>query len=47
LNMKGLPKDLYSARLGMFQGPSIDERRVSLPLVEGTTPAAGAAPGVL
>lgn len=47
LNMKGLPKDLYSARLGMFQGPSIDERRVSLPLVAGTTPAAGAAPGVL
>jgi hypothetical protein len=47
LNMKGLPKDLYSARLGMFQGPSIDERRVALPLVAGTTPAAGAAPGVL
>jgi Aspartyl/Asparaginyl beta-hydroxylase len=33
LDLKGLPKDLYSARLGMFQGPSIDERRVSLPLV--------------
>jgi hypothetical protein len=33
LDLKGLPKDLYSARLGMFQGPSIDQRRVTLPLV--------------
>jgi len=33
LNMKGLPKDLYAARLGKFQGPSMDERRVSLPVV--------------
>ncbi len=47
LNMKGLPKDLYSARLGMFQGPSIDQRRVSLPLVAGAAPLAGSAPGVL
>jgi hypothetical protein len=31
LNLKGLPKDLYSARLGMFQGPSIDERTLILP----------------
>jgi len=30
LDMKGLPKDLYSARLGMFQGPSIGQRQVSL-----------------
>ncbi len=47
LNLKGLPKDLYSARLGMFQGPSIDQRRVSLPLVAGAAPLAGSAPGVL
>ncbi|HEY0796098.1 MAG TPA: aspartyl/asparaginyl beta-hydroxylase domain-containing protein [Acidisarcina sp.] len=47
LNLKGLPKDLYSARLGMFQGPAIDQRRVTLPLVPGSAPAAGAAPGVL
>lgn len=47
LNMKGLPKDLYSARLGKFQGPSIDQRRVTLPLVEGYVEAAGRAPGVL
>ena len=33
LDLKGLPKDLYSARLGMFRGPSIDQRRVTLPLV--------------
>lgn len=33
LNLKGLPKDLYSARLGMFQGPSIDQREVSLPVI--------------
>jgi hypothetical protein len=33
LDLKGLPKDLYSARLGMFQGPSIDQRRVTLPII--------------
>lgn len=47
LNLKGLPKDLYSARLGMFQGPAIDERRVSLPLIPGSAPVVGSAPGVL
>jgi hypothetical protein len=47
LNLKGLPKDLYSARLGMFQGPAIDQRRISLPLVAGAAPVAGSAPGVL
>lgn len=41
LNMKGLPKDLYSARLGMFQGPAIDERHVSLPVVTSTPTAVG------
>ena len=33
VDMKGLPKDLYSARLGMLQGPLLTERRVSLPVV--------------
>jgi len=33
LDMKGLPKDLYSARLGKFVGPSISQRQVSLPVV--------------
>ena len=32
LHMKGLPKDLYSARLGIFKGPLMPEQRVSLPL---------------
>ena len=41
LNMKGLPKDLYAARLGKFQGPSLDERRVSLPVVHSIPPATG------
>lgn len=47
LNLKGLPKDLYSARLGMFQGKAIDQRRVALPMVAGYAQAAGLAPGVL
>jgi len=47
LNLKGLPKDLYSARLGMFQGHAIDERQVTLPVVAGdTSHAAAKAPGV-
>jgi len=41
LNMKGLPKDLYAARLGKFQGPSLDERRVSLPVINTLSAAAG------
>jgi hypothetical protein len=41
LNMKGLPKDLYAARLGKFQGQSMDERRVSLPLVNAIPGASG------
>jgi hypothetical protein len=41
LNMKGLPKDLYAARLGKFQGPSLDERRVSLPIVNPLPAATG------
>lgn len=32
LHMKGLPKDLYSARLGIFRGPAIPEQSVSLPV---------------
>jgi len=39
LDMKGLPRDLYSARLGMFQGPSIGERRVPLRVL-GALPSA-------
>jgi hypothetical protein len=30
LHMKGLPKDLYSARLGIFRGPATAEQSVSL-----------------
>jgi len=37
LNLKGLPRDLYSARLGMFQAPSIDERTVILPITKEVT----------
>jgi hypothetical protein len=36
LDLKGLPKDLYSARLGMLQGSPISQRRVALPLVAGS-----------
>ena len=32
LHMKGLPKDLYSARLGIFKGPLMPEQSVSLPV---------------
>ena len=41
LNMKGLPKDLYAARLGKFQGPSLDERQVSLAVVNALPAATG------
>jgi hypothetical protein len=47
LNMKGLPKDLYSARLGKFQGPSIDERQVALPVTAADALLTAKAPGVL
>jgi Aspartyl/Asparaginyl beta-hydroxylase len=33
LHMKGLPKDLYSARLGIFRGPLMPEQSVSLPVL--------------
>jgi hypothetical protein len=33
LQMKGLPKDLYSARLGIFRGPAIDEQNIQLPVM--------------
>jgi hypothetical protein len=32
LHMKGLPKDLYSARLGILRGPMIAEQSISLPV---------------
>jgi Aspartyl/Asparaginyl beta-hydroxylase len=38
LHMKGLPKDLYSARLGIMRGPSISEQSVSLPVIQQPTP---------
>jgi hypothetical protein len=41
LDMKGLPKDLYAARLGKFQGPSIDDRRVAMSVVNPTPAATG------
>jgi hypothetical protein len=41
LDMKGLPKDLYSARLGMFVGPSIAERRVPLAVLGAPRSAPG------
>jgi hypothetical protein len=39
LDLKGVPADLYSARLGVLTGPSIAERRVPLPVL-GALPAA-------
>jgi len=41
LHMRGLPKDLYSARLGILRGPMITEQSVSLPVVQQTASAAG------
>lgn len=41
LHMKGLPNDLYSARLGIFQGPAISTQSVSLPVTSTTADAAG------
>jgi hypothetical protein len=41
LRMKGLPDDLYSARLGIFRGPLIRERNVSLPVIGQPTDAVG------
>jgi hypothetical protein len=41
LHMKGLPQDLYSARLGILRGPVITEQSVSLPVIEQTVDAAG------
>jgi hypothetical protein len=41
LDMKGLPKDLYAARLGKFQGPSLDDRRVAMPVMNPNPAATG------
>ena len=41
LELKGLPKDLYSARLGKFQGASIDRRQIALPVIADRKSAAG------
>jgi aspartyl/asparaginyl beta-hydroxylase len=41
LQLKGLPRDLYSARLGIFRGPSLIERSVSLPVIGHAADAVG------
>jgi len=41
LHMKGLPKDLYSARLGILRGPMIADQSVSLPVIQQTVNATG------
>jgi hypothetical protein len=41
LHMKGLPKDLYSARLGIMRGPTITEQSISLPVLQQTVNAPG------
>ena len=41
LDMKGLPQDLYSARLGMFVGPAIGHRQVPLSVVGKAQSAPG------
>ncbi len=41
LHMKGLPKDLYSARLGIFRGPAMNSQSVSLPVTSSTADAVG------
>jgi hypothetical protein len=43
LDMKGLPRDLYSARLGIFLEPSIGQQQISLPVVKVVSPATGVA----
>jgi len=41
LDMKGLPNDLYSARLGISTGSAISQRQISLPLVSAVSSAQG------
>lgn len=41
LHLKGLPKDLYSARLGTLVGPAIAQRQVSLPVLNAVSSASG------
>jgi hypothetical protein len=41
LLLKGLPKDLYSARLGIFRGPAMAEQSVSLTVTNRMTSAVG------
>lgn len=41
LDLKGLPKDLYSARLGLLKGPAIDHREITLPLVQAAVDGVG------
>jgi hypothetical protein len=41
LDMKGLPRDLYSARLGTFVEPSLGQRQVDLPVINAVPAATG------
>ncbi|MBV9669718.1 MAG: aspartyl/asparaginyl beta-hydroxylase domain-containing protein [Acidobacteriales bacterium] len=41
LRLKGLPKDLYSARLGVMKGPALPEREVSIPVTNVMQNAVG------
>lgn len=41
LDMKGLPKDLYFARLGISTGSAISQRQISLPLISAGSSAQG------
>jgi hypothetical protein len=41
LQMRGLPKDLYSARLGILRGPPVNERTVSLSVIGQPVDAEG------
>ncbi len=34
LNLKGLPKDLYLARLGFMKGPALPDRTIALPVLD-------------
>ena len=41
LQMRGLPKDLYSARLGILRGPPVNDRTVSLSVIGQPVDAEG------
>jgi len=45
LHLKGLPKDLFSARLGVYRGPPMASRSVTFPTVKQTPDAVGSLNG--